>query len=120
MRVLPLLTATAFLAGCATAGTFPTSTGDPAAAASAASRQITLAMDAGADSLAPDALSAAQRQLATAQQEAQAGHNSRAAITAQQSAASAIFAKAEADRVRAEKDKTQALAAMQALPPQER
>ncbi len=118
LSLFPCLSA--LLIGCASTGTFPTLAADPGAASGAAQRQISLAMDAGADSLAPEALSAANRYLATAQQELQAGHSSRAAISAQQAAASATFAKAEADRVRAERDKAQALAAMQALPPQER
>jgi hypothetical protein len=112
--VIPVL-----LAGCATAGSYPTNTGDPGAASTAAARQIALATDAGADSLAPEVLADANRLLAAAQQEAQAGHASRAAISAQQAAASAVYAKAQADRVLAERDKAQALAAMQALPPQE-
>lgn len=120
MRFLSLPALAVLLFGCASAGVFPSSAGDPSAASSVAQRQISLAEEAGADSLAPDPLGIARRQLADAQAQAQAGRSARASVSAQQAAASAIFAKSEADRVRSERDKAIALAALQALPPQER
>lgn len=120
MRYASLIALVVLCAGCASSGVFPIATGDPGAASSSALRQISLAQEAGADSLAPDAMAAARRQLATSQEQAQAGHASRAAVSGQQAAASAIFAKSEADRVLSERDKAAATAAMQVLPPQER
>jgi hypothetical protein len=108
--ILPIL-----LAGCATAGYFPQS-GDPNAAMATARDQIALAEQAGADSLAPEALASAQQNLQTAESHMQ-GSSKRAAVDAKQAAADAIYAKAQAERVRAEHDQQQAQTALEALPP---
>lgn len=118
-RIWPLGLA-GFLIGCASAGAFPTVAGDPNASMTAAQRQIGLAHDAGADSLAPDVLALAQRQFQAAQTDLDAHRVARASVSAQQAAATAAYAKAQADRVRAEREKAQADSAMQALPQQGR
>ena len=105
-------------AGCASAGGFPKPAGDPNAAIAAARRQIALAQDAGADSLAPDALAEARREVQRAESQLADTHADRAAVSAQEAAASAAYAKAQADLVRARRDRGRADSAFRVLPPQ--
>lgn len=106
------------MAGCASAGGFPSAAGDPNAAIAAARRQISLAQDAGADSLAAGPLADARREVLRAESQLTDTHAGRAAVSAQQAAASAAYAKAEADRVRASQDRARADSALRVLPPQ--
>ena len=122
MRRTCVLGLGALLAGCASAGGFP-ETRDPSRAISAAQEQIALAEEAGADSLAPDALGSARRNLQAAValrrgRERVTDENARrAAVIAEEAEADAIYAKAQADRVRTERERSQAQAALAALPP---
>jgi hypothetical protein len=118
MQFLSIVAIATLVTGCASTGGFPKTTGDPNAALTAARRQIAVAHDAGADSLAPDALAQARREVLRAESQLAADHADRAAVSAQQAAASAAYAKAEADRVRAGRDKAKADSALRVLPPQ--
>lgn len=115
MSVARFIVVTALL-GCASAGVFPNA-GDPGPVIGAAQRQIEVAQSAGADSLAPQALATARRHLVEAQVQVQANRNGRAAVAAQQAAASAVYAKAQADRVLAVRDSAHAEQALRAVPP---
>jgi hypothetical protein len=118
MQIARILGIATLFAGCASAGNFPNTTGDPHAAISAARRQIAVAQDAGADSLASDAMAEARREVLRAESQLAEAHADRAAVSAQQAAASAAYAKAQADRVRAGRDKARADSALGVLPPQ--
>jgi len=108
----------AVLVGCASAGGFPSSTGDPNAAIATARRQIAVAHDAGADSLSPAALAQAEHELTVAEAQLGETHPDQAAVSAQQAAASAAYAKAQADKVRALHEESRADSALRALPRQ--
>jgi hypothetical protein len=118
MHIARILGITTLCVGCASAGAFPNSAGDANAAIATARRQIGLAQDAGADSLAPAPIAEARHEVLVAESQLGATHPERAAVSAQQAAASAAYAKALADRVRANRDKTKADSALRVLPPQ--
>jgi hypothetical protein len=111
------LCAAVSLTACASGGgAFPES-GEPNAAISNATRLIEEARQAGADSLARDAIESAQRNLGEAQAFLQTNHRDRAALAAQVAAADARYARVAAQRARAERAHSEARAALQALPP---
>jgi hypothetical protein len=120
MHIGQILGITTLCVGCASAGAFPSTAGDANAAIATARRQISLAQDAGADSLAPAPLAEARREVQMAESQLGSTHPERAAVSGQQAAASAAYAKALADRVRANRDKTKADSALRMLPPQSR
>jgi hypothetical protein len=109
----------AVLAGCASAGAnsiFPES-GDPNAAIANAERQIAEAVTAGADSLAAQPIASARQNLADAKSLANDGKGDHAALEARAAVADAIFARAEARRIAAERTRAEALASLNQLPP---
>jgi hypothetical protein len=116
MQIAQILGVATLCVGCASAGGFPNTAGDANAAIATARRQIALAHDAGADSLATNPFAEARREVLVAESQLAATHPERAAVTAQQAAASAAYAKALADRARATHDKTQADSALQVVP----
>lgn len=108
------LAAILVLAGCASAGGVP-NVGDPDEEMRTAQRMIESAQEAGADSLAVLSMSEARAALTEAQ-------NSRtnrelSAMKAKESAASAAYARAVAGRLKSERARTEAKAALDALPP---
>jgi hypothetical protein len=117
MQIARILGAATLAVGCASTGGFPNTAGDPNAAIATARRQIAVAQDAGADSLARDALTEARREVLLAESQLGETHPERAVVSAQQAAASAAYAKALADRARANRDKAQADSALRVLPP---
>jgi hypothetical protein len=105
------------LGGCATGGrVFPTHPNEAPAAIQRASTLIQDAVAAGADSLAPEPLTSARQHLAEAQAERQGKHPDRAPVTAHQAAADAIYAKALAQCLAAERTLRTEEAALAALP----
>jgi len=109
------LTAGAVGACASGGGIFPTA-GDPVAAVSNAERLIAEAQQAGADSLAPDAMSSARQNFATAQVLMRQRSLDRAALKGREAAADATFAKAFAQRAAAERERAAAKAALDAVP----
>jgi len=90
--------------GCATSShAFPSTPGDPRTAIGRATSAIDAAASAGADTLAADAMRAARQHLADAQIELRDKHNDRAGLRARQAVADALYAKAQAERVMAER-----------------
>lgn len=119
MRRMSWLGIVAVLAGCASAGAnsiFPEA-GDPNAAIANAERQIESAVAAGADSLAAEPLATARQNTATAKTLLNERKQDQAALTARQAAADAIFAREEARRITADRERGEALASLNALPP---
>jgi hypothetical protein len=109
----------AVLAGCASAGgssIFPEA-GDPNAAIANAERQIAQAEAAGADSLAAEALASARQNVADAKAMLNQGNEEQAALEGRAAAADAVFAREEARRLMAERQRAEALADLNALPP---
>lgn len=108
------LAAILVLAGCASAGGVP-NVGDPDEEIRTAERMIASAVEDGADSLATLSLAEAR----TALTEAQNSRSSRewSALKAKEAAASAAYARAVATRLRAERSRTEAKTALDALPP---
>lgn len=108
----------AVLCGCATGGRpFPTHPTEAPAAIQRASALIQDAVVAGADSLAPEPLTAARQHLAEAQAERQGKHPDRAPESAHLAAADATYAKALAQCLTAEHTLRAEQAALAALPP---
>jgi hypothetical protein len=118
MRMACIVGIATLIAGCASTGGFPKGGGDPNAAIAAARRQIGVAQEAGADSLASGTMAEARREATRAESQLADAHPDQAVVTAQQSAATAAYAKAQADRARAGRDKAQADSALRVLPPQ--
>lgn len=119
MRRVTWLGVAAVLAGCASAGAgsiFPEA-GDPNAAIANAERQIADAVAAGADSLAPQPLAAARQNMEEAKTLLNDRKNEQAALEARAAAADAIFAREESRRLAAERQRAEALASLNALPP---
>ncbi|MDQ3698754.1 MAG: hypothetical protein M3373_12155 [Gemmatimonadota bacterium] len=119
MRTLSMLGAALLLAGCASGGggRVPES-GDPAPLIMSAERQIELAQQAGAEALSAETLGAARQSIANAKAQLQIGERGRAALHARQALADAIYAQELAKRAAAERARTEAQAAVQALPPE--
>ena len=112
--------AAALWTGCATGGAasiFPEA-GDPDAAIANAEREIAAAQQAGADSLAGEIMASARQNLTAARMQLQARDRGRAALSAQQAVADALYARERTRRLAAERQQAQAQAALQALPPQ--
>jgi hypothetical protein len=118
MRTIRAFALSLIAAGCASGGRFPQQTGDPRAEIATAERLVGAAQQAGADSLAPQALALARQQLAAAQADVIANENDRAAFKARLAAADATYARAAAERAKAERARASAQAALQQSPPQ--
>ena len=118
MHVTRLLAVALVAGGCASAGggIFPEA-GEPVAALSRAEALIQDAERAGADSLAAEAMAAARRNVTEAQVAQRGRDGNRAALFAREAQADAIYAKAAAERARADRARTDADAALKALPP---
>jgi hypothetical protein len=108
------------VAACASAGRFPADLGDTRSDAQAAigeaERQIAAAANAGGDSLAVDAMTGARAHLAAAR-ESEGKSDRLAVLRARQAAADAVYARALAERVLAERARARARAAVDALGP---
>ena len=90
--------------GCATSShAFPSTPGDPRTSIGRATSAIDAAASAGGDTLAADAMRAARQHLADAQIELRDKHSDRAGLRARQAVADALYAKAQAERVMAER-----------------
>jgi hypothetical protein len=90
--------------GCATSShAFPSTPGDLRTTIGRATAAIDNAASAGADTLAADAMRAARQHLADAQIELRDKHSDRAGLRARQAVADALYAKAQAERVLAER-----------------
>jgi hypothetical protein len=115
-----MVTLQVILSGCATGGRpFPTRPSEAPAAIQRASVLIQDAVAAGADSLAPEPIGSARQLLAEAQAERHGKYPDRAPVTAHQAAADAVYAKALAQCVSAERAlqaEEAALAAVQVVP----
>lgn len=109
------LAAILVLAGCASAGGIP-AVGDADEEIRTAQRMIESAQEAGADSLAILSMSEARAALADAQDK-QTSNKSLSALRAKEAAASAAYARAVAGRLKAERSRGDAKAALDALPP---
>lgn len=109
------LAAILVLAGCASAGGIPV-VGDADEEIRTAQRMIESAQEAGADSLAILSMSEARAALADAQDK-QTSNKSLSAMRAKEAAASAAYARAVAGRLKAERSRGDAKAALDALPP---
>ena len=119
MRRVTWLGVAVVLAGCASAGAssiFPEA-GDPNAAIANAERQIAEAVAAGADSLAPQPLAAARQNMEEAKTLLNDRKSSQAALEGRAAAADAIFAREESRRIAAERQRAEALASLNELPP---
>ncbi|MFN2400715.1 MAG: hypothetical protein ABR543_19080 [Gemmatimonadaceae bacterium] len=118
MRIVRAIGAAMIMAGCASGGgsIFPEA-GEPNAAIANAQRLIAEAQQAGADSLAREALATAQQNVAAAQTELRNNNNDRAALKAREAAADATFAREQARRVLADREQARARGALDALPP---
>lgn len=114
---MKLFTLAAFLvlAGCASAGGIP-NVGDPDEEVRTAQRMIESAQEAGADSLAILSMSEARAALAEAQDK-RTSNKEFSAMKAKEAAASAAYARAVAGRLKAERARNEAKAALEALPP---
>ena len=115
MRLIGFVTTVAFLGACATTGPAP-NLGDPAEELRTAQRMIESAAEAGGDSLAVLSMNEARAAL----REAQSSESSKpwAVLKAREATASAAYARAMAGRLKAEKARTDAAAALNALPPE--
>lgn len=109
------LAAILVLAGCASAGGIP-SVGDPDEEIRTATRMIESAQEAGADSLAILSMSEARAALAEATDKRTTSKDW-SALKAKEAAASAAYARAVAGRLKAEHSRSDAKAALDALPP---
>jgi hypothetical protein len=112
-----LLAALLVMGACATGRqTFPTHPSDAPAAIQRATALIADAAAAGADSLAAEPMNAARQHLANAQAERQGPHRDRAPMSARQAAADAVYAKALAQCVTAERTLAAEEKALAAVP----
>lgn len=107
-------------AACASGGRFPADLGssrsDAEIAIGDAERQIAAAANAGGDSLSVEIMTSARAHLAAAR-EAEGKSDRLAVLRARQAAADAVYAKALAERVLAERARAQARASVEALGP---
>jgi hypothetical protein len=118
MQLARTTTVLALIATAACSGSRLPSIGvEPDPALAEASRLITEAQAAGADTLAVDAYNSAKQNLAAATADRRKNDKNRAALKARQAAADATYARAEADRVRADRARSDAQRALSALPP---
>jgi hypothetical protein len=118
MQLARTTTVFALIATAACGGSHLPSIGiEPDPALAEASRLITEAQQAGADTLAADAYNSARQNLAAATADRRKNDKNRAALKARQAAADATYARAEADRVRADRARADAQRALSTLPP---
>ena len=101
---------------CAMTPAYP-STIAPGVELDRAAKALLDAQAAGADSLAGDALAKARQTLGQAQERQRAKENDRAAILARMAAGEAEYAKAVAERERAQRARIDAQKALDTLPP---
>jgi hypothetical protein len=107
---------TLLFVACATGGrTFPLSSEPVPHALIRAATAIAEATTSGADSLAPDPLRIARQRLTAAANEVQAKRPDRAGLFAREAIADAMYAKAVADRVTAERARAAAAAQLDQL-----
>jgi hypothetical protein len=118
MRSMRMFALVLVVSGCASAGgggIFPEA-GDAGAAISNADRLIGQAQQAGADSLAAEAMTSARQHLAEARAQQQNRDDERAAMHARMAAADASYARAAVNRALADRRKAAAQTALNALP----
>ena len=109
--------AAAGLTGCASSGhNFPQSPGDPRTLIGRATTAIDNASAAGADTLAAEVMRAARQHLADAQVELRDKHADRSGLRARQAMADALYAKAQAERVMAERARSAEEAQLEQVP----
>ena len=120
MHILRWLAVASLAAACASAGRFPPDLGttreEARVAIGDAERQIAAAANAGADSLAVDAMNAARLHL-TAARESEEKSERLAILRARQAVADAVYAKAVAEQVLAERARVRARTALDAVGP---
>lgn len=104
------------IGACAMTPAYP-STIAPGVELEQAAKALLDAQAAGADSLAGDALMKARKTLGEAQERQRARENDRAAILARMATGEAEYARALAERELAHRARTDALKAMEAVPP---
>jgi hypothetical protein len=105
------------LGACATGSrAFPTHPSEAPPAIQRATVRIADAVAAGADSLAPEPLTSAKQHLAEAQSERQGKHPDRAPVSARLAEADAVYAKALAQCMSAERSLASEQAALAAMP----
>ncbi|HUF27645.1 MAG TPA: DUF4398 domain-containing protein [Gemmatimonadaceae bacterium] len=117
MRMILLLVAACATLACATAPRYPDVAGSAAPEIATAEQAIANAVSAGADSLAPEPLSAARENLERARVEQQANRESRAIIAARLARADAEHATLTARIRAAERARSRADAEVRAIPP---
>lgn len=115
MRLIGVVTTLALLGACATTGPAP-DLGNPDEELRAAQRMIESAQEAGADSLAILSMSEARAALRDAQNKESS--KSWSVLKAREATASAAYARAVAGRLTAERARSDAAAALAALPPE--
>jgi hypothetical protein len=117
MRSMRMFALVLVVSGCASAGggIFPEA-GDAGAAISNADRLIGEAQQAGADSLAAEAMTSARQHLAEARAQQQNRDDERAAMHARMAAGDATYARALVNRTVADRRKAAAQTALNALP----
>ena len=115
MRAIGVLTILALLGACATTGPAP-NLGEPAEELRTAQRMIESAVEAGGDSLAILSMNEARAALRAAQ--SPDANKSWSVLKAREATASAAYARAMAGRLKAEKARNDAAAALGALPPE--
>jgi hypothetical protein len=104
------------IGACAMKPVYP-STIAPGVELERAAKALMDAQAAGADSLAGDALTKARTTLAQAQERQRARENDRAAILARMATGEAEYARAVAERELAQRARTEAQKAIEAVPP---
>jgi Domain of unknown function (DUF4398) len=103
--------------GCATSShSFPSTPGDPRTVIGRATTAIDAAASAGADTLAAEVMRAARQHLADAQIELRDKHHDRAGLRARQATADALYAKAQAERIMAERARDTEQAQLERIP----
>jgi hypothetical protein len=97
-------------------GGFPAPIGDPANVVAHANAIIEEASVAGADTLARDVMASARQHVADAQIELREKHTARASLRAREAVADANYAKAQAERIMADRSRAAEEALLQQLP----
>ncbi|MEP6689621.1 MAG: DUF4398 domain-containing protein [Gemmatimonadaceae bacterium] len=105
------------LTACASVGGVVPYSGDPGTTFADAAARVTEAQAAGADSLAMEHMTSARANLKLAEAATTERNANRAALLARMAGAEAQLARVQAERVRAERDRDHAQAALAALPP---
>ncbi len=107
------------MSACASGGAFPASLGEPTPVIGRAQQAIADAVAAGADASASDVMQIARQHLAQAQTDEQNKKPELAAIQARLAVADAMYARAAANRVKAEQARTSEQQQLQALAQQQ-